>query len=202
MESIEENVESPDPSVADAPPPPTPPPAPALASDASGGVGASPLSKNPFLAGFLSFFPSLGHIYNGLYLRAFVFFAAFAFCVQLVDRVDHPVFGMAAAFVWFFGVLDSFRQATLINMGLATDLGTLDRPRKVASANGPLFAGVAIFLVGFLEMVSRYGLWDWDWLVEYWFVVLMIVGLGMVISALKRRAAGGDEDSILTEGGY
>lgn len=200
MEPIEEKIESPEESAASAPPPP---PSPQREMpDTSAVVGASPLTKNPFLAGFLSFFPGLGHIYNGLYLRAFVFFAAFAFCVQLVDRVDHPVFGMGAAFIWFFGVLDSFRQATLINMGLATDLGTLDRPRKIPSGNGPLFAGVGVFLVGFLELVGRYGLWDWDWLVEYWFVVFMLVGVGMVVSALKARAAGGDEESILTGSGF
>jgi hypothetical protein len=37
--------------------------------------------KSPGLAGFLSFFPGLGHLYLGLYQRAFAF--AGAFCVLI-----------------------------------------------------------------------------------------------------------------------
>ena len=38
----------------------------------------NPMKKHPFLAAFLSFFPGLGNIYNGLYLRGVIFFTVVA----------------------------------------------------------------------------------------------------------------------------
>ena len=43
------------------------------------------------------------------------------------DRRREIVIGLLGV-VWFFNVLDAYRQAVLINYGYSQDLGLLDRP--------------------------------------------------------------------------
>lgn len=43
-----------------------------------------PIVKRPFVAGFLSLFPGIGNIYNGLYLRGIIFFVVVAGILLIV----------------------------------------------------------------------------------------------------------------------
>jgi TM2 domain-containing membrane protein YozV len=98
-----------------------PEPAPAFAAPAPTPVPVAPPAvsrKNPFLAALLSAFPGLGNIYNGLYLRGITFFLLIVSLIGITMR-GHDLFGMAIAFFWLFNVIDSYRQATLINYGYA-----------------------------------------------------------------------------------
>jgi len=70
--------------------------------------------KNPNLAAFLSLFPGLGNVYNGLYMRGITFFLVIVSLIAIVVE-NHPLFGMAIAFFWLFNVIDAYRQAALIN---------------------------------------------------------------------------------------
>jgi len=77
---MDPNTPAPPPPPAAYPPPPPPPPPVAPAPVAA----VQPViveRKSPGLAGFLSVFPGLGHLYLGLYQRAFAF--AGAFCVLI-----------------------------------------------------------------------------------------------------------------------
>src|SRR5262249_35855310 len=114
-----------------APPPPAPaaptPPAPAAPTPPS--PAATPAAQVPVtaerksagLAGFLSIFPGLGHLYLGLYQRAFAFGGSF---ILLVGMSSHgrgeAVVGPLIAFVWFFAIIDAVRQAHAINRGDGT----------------------------------------------------------------------------------
>ena len=80
--------------------------------------------KSPALAGFLSFFPGLGHLYLGLYPRAFAVGGAFIlWIIDDVARQRGEFFGPLIAFVWFFGVIDAVRQAKAINRGELAEAG-------------------------------------------------------------------------------
>ncbi|MCB1056567.1 MAG: hypothetical protein KDD11_13780 [Acidobacteria bacterium] len=149
---------------------------------------APPLPKRPLLAAFFAFFPGLGHVYNGLYQRAITFFALFVAAIFLVTEARIEILGVAIAFLWFFNVLDSYRQATLINLGYATDLGLLDRPHRLRPGQGALIAGATLFVLGALELLHRGGLWQWQWLAEYWPIPFMAVGAWLVVAALRERA--------------
>ncbi|MCA1610793.1 MAG: hypothetical protein LC780_08040, partial [Acidobacteria bacterium] len=94
------------------PPPPTPPPAAPFAPP------AAPIPppvvpvyaaehKSAALAGFLSIFPGLGHLYLGLYQRGIAFGIAFVFCIAASAHGRGEFFGPMIAFVFFFGIIDA-----------------------------------------------------------------------------------------------
>ncbi|HEY3123430.1 MAG TPA: hypothetical protein VGK70_05140, partial [Thermoanaerobaculia bacterium] len=98
-----------DPNIPATPPPPqSPPPPPAPVAPA---VPVTPVvveRKSPGLAGFLSIFPGLGHLYLGLYQRAFAFAGGFVVLIGLTSHGRGAHFlGPLIAFVWFFGIIDA-----------------------------------------------------------------------------------------------
>src|SRR5215510_6401687 len=97
----------------DAAEPPAPAPTPAAAPAPIG-------QKNPGLAALLSFFPGMGNVYNGLYMRGVTFFLIILSLIGIANR-GHDLFGFAIAFFWIFNVIDAYRQATLINYGYTQD---------------------------------------------------------------------------------
>src|SRR6266511_2230032 len=99
--------QAPSPAPPAAPPPPTAVSHPVIVD-----------RKSPGLAGFLSIFPGLGHLYLGLYQRAFAFAGAFVVLIGLTSHGRGPHFlGPLIAFVWFFAIIDAIRQAKAINRG-------------------------------------------------------------------------------------
>src|SRR4029450_8010304 len=112
------------------PPPPTPPMPSAPAAPPPPGVPPVVVQpvimerKSPGLAGFPSVFPGLGHLYLGLYQRAFVLGGAF---ILLCSITSHgrggEFFGPLIAFLWFFGIIDAVRQAKAINRGQLAEGG-------------------------------------------------------------------------------
>ena len=119
-----------------APPPPPPPPVSAAAASVPPPPYYAPAPpyplvpppytadrKSPFLAGLLSCFPGLGHLYLGLYQRGIFFGLAFVLCIAMSSHGRGEFFGPLIAFVWFFGVIDAVRQAHAINRGYVAEGG-------------------------------------------------------------------------------
>ena len=184
-------------SAAQAPPAPQPPAAPATPA-----VEVAPPSryKNPALAAFLSLFPGIGNLYNGLYMRGLAFFLICASMVFLVAEEPGPLFGMAIPFFWIFNMVDAYRQATLINHGYGTDLG-VDEPPKLASASqGGMMVGVILFLIGTVALLEQLNLRiNLDWLVDLWPIFLMAIGGWLIFDTMRdkaRKAAEADEAEI------
>ena len=149
--------------------------------------------KNPILAGLLSGFPGLGNLYNGLYLRGVTFFLIVLSLIRLTD--EHGLFGFALAFFWLFNMIDAYRQATLINWGVAQDLGLKDAPARPAGAQAGLAAGFILFAIGLIALLERYVAIDIDWVFELWPVALMLIGAWIVVGALRERAHQRDDDT-------
>ncbi len=163
------------------PQPPQPPP-----SEPSPASAAGAMRKNAFFAGVLSLFPGAGNIYNGLYMRGVTFFVLAAATIYLTTHRD-PLWGLAIAFIWIFNVLDAWRQANLINLGYATDLGISDPPPSGAFGNGSLIGGVAVFLFGLLAALEIYLDVNLDRVFDLWPVVLMALGAWFVFAAIRAK---------------
>ena len=163
-----------------------PPPAPRAPS-------ATPLVKIPWLAFVLGGFPGIGHVYNGLYVRGLTFFVICASLIVLADRA--ALFGFVLAFFWIFNMLDSYRQAVLINYGYAQDLGLTDLPARPGLAQGGLAAGVVLFVIGTVALLERTFNLDLSVVFDYWPVGLMLVGGWMVGAALRQRMKARDAGS-------
>jgi hypothetical protein len=169
--------------------PETPPPPPAVPAPAAPlAAGQLPFErKRPLLAGLLSGFPGMGNVYNGLYLRGLIQFLIVAGLMGLVDRSENAFFVMTMIFFWAFGVLDSYRQALLINYGYAQDLGLLDQPQRPRAGQGGLIAGIVLTLLGIVATLEQYVDIDLRWLYDLWPVLLVGVGLWLLVAAVRER---------------
>ncbi len=188
---MEEKTPYPAPPPPPPPPPPPgapyPPPAPAVAPMpyASGG-------KSPVLAGFLSMFPGLGHLYLGLYQRGIVFGIAFVMCIGLAHRRGE-FFGPVIAFIWFFAIIDAVRQAHAINRGYVAESGFGPSPaqiRRASSGTAGLTWGVILTGIGALWLIDRYVDIDWSFF-DRWGAPAAFILLGLILIAThvhrKRR---------------
>ena len=147
--------------------------------------------KSPGLAGFLSMFPGLGHLYLGLYQRAFAF--AGAFCV-LIFLNSHgrmaPLSGPATAFLWFFAIIDAVRQAKAINSGRLAEGGWApeEQIRRATHGTAGLTWGVILVGLGSLWLIDRYVDIDWSFM-ERWGgpAAFILFGFILIATHVKRK---------------
>lgn len=149
--------------------------------------------KSPGLAGFLSIFPGLGHLYLGLYPRAFAVGGAFALGIMLTSHGRAgEFFGPLIAFVWFFGIIDAVRQAKAINRGQVAESGFApdQQIRKAGEGTGALTWGVILVGIGGLWLVDRYADLDafWD-IVGSWGAPAAFILLGLILIVSHVRGA-------------
>ena len=176
-----------------APPPaaaPTPPPPPVTPA------AMAPIMverKSGALAGFLSFFPGLGHLYLGLYQRAFAFGGAFILLCGITShgRGGETFSGLALAFVWFFSIIDAVRQAHAINRGYVAESGYApSRQLRTSAGTGSLTWGIILFGIGVLWLATKYldleRFWDivGDWGAP---VAIIILGLVLILTYVKNK---------------
>jgi subtilisin family serine protease len=151
---------------------------------------AAPLAigrKNPGLAALLALFPGMGNIYNGLYMRGLTFFLVIASLIGIVVNGNHPLFGMAIGFFWLFNVIDSYRQATLINYGYAQDLGLLDMPKVPYPGQGGLVAGGLLALIGTAAILDQYFDINFNWIFNAWPFALVATGVWLIVASFRDR---------------
>ena len=152
-------------------------------------TSSPPLRKRPFVAATFALFPGIGNVYNGLYLRGAAFFAVIASLIAMgaADHEEHGVLGFVIAFVWIFNVIDSMRQAQLINLGYAQDLGLEDAPRVPKASQGGLLAGLLFLILGILASLQLYLGIELSWMLKYWPLGLMGIGVWLIVAWLRER---------------
>jgi hypothetical protein len=186
---------------------PAPPPAPPAAGTIPPPMAATTTAtrpvvvlekKSPGLAGVLSMFPGLGHLYLGLYQRAFAF--AGVFCLLIFFNAHGrmaPLSGPATAFVWFFAIIDAVRQAKAINSGYVEAGGLAPSERtvvpRVRESMAGLTWGVILVGIGSLWLLDRYADLDAFWAaVEDWLAPVSFILLGLILITtyvIKKRRA-------------
>jgi hypothetical protein len=181
-----------DPNIPATPPPPlSPPPQPPPVMPAALVQPVIVERKSPGLAGFLSMFPGLGHVYLGLYQRAFAFAGAFCILIFFNSHGRIAVLsGPATAFVWFFAIIDAVRQAKAMNRGFVSESGFAAEAqiRKASEGTGSLTWGVILVGLGSLWIIDRYVEIDWSFMEEWGGpAALILLGLVLVISHIRRK---------------
>ncbi len=161
------------------PPPPPTPVAPVILD-----------RKSPGLAGFLSFFPGLGHLYLGLYQRAFAVGGAFILAIAMTSHGSAgEFFGPVIAFIWFFAIIDSVRQAKAMNRGQLAEAGFAgEQQLKAAAGSGGLTWGVILVGLGSLWLIDRYIDIDWSFMEEWGGpAAFILLGLVLIVSHVRKR---------------
>ena len=173
---------------ASAPPPPAAPPVVAVPPAATPTVIVE--RKSPGLAGFLSCFPGLGHIYLGLYQRGFIIGGAFVLLIALTSHGHGgEFFGPLIAFIWFFGIIDAVRQAKAINRGQIAESDFAGSEAVVKSSGaGSLLWGVILVGLGSLWLIDRYFEIDWSFM-DTWGApgAFILLGLILIVGHIRRR---------------
>ena len=151
--------------------------------------------KSPVLAAFLSCFPGVGHVYLGLYQRAFAIGGAFILAIAMTSHGGPGEFlGPLIAFIWFFGVIDAVRQARAINRGQLAEAGFAGEQQiKAAAGTGGLTWGVILVGLGSLWLIDRYLEIDWSFM-ETWGgpAAFILLGLILIVSHVRKRRAEND----------
>jgi hypothetical protein len=176
MSTPETNTQQPQTPVV---PPPLPPPAPPA-------VMQGPMRRSPGLALVLSCFPGLGHLYLGLYQRAFAIFATFALTIWLSEHVGS--FGVLTAAVVLFAFVDAYRQAQALNLGLTPEPVVSTGARAKTPRRGSLGFGIFILAVGAVLLYNQFYPIDFSFLQDWWPLLLVIAGLYLVGVHLLDRA--------------
>jgi len=147
--------------------------------------------KSPVLAGFLSFFPGLGHLYLGLYPRAFAVGGAFILGIMMTSHGGPgEFFGPLVAFVWFFGIIDAVRQAKAINRGQLAEAGFAgdQQLKRAAAGTGALTWGVILVGLGALLLIDRYFDIDWSFMSEWGGpAAFILLGLVLIVAHVRKR---------------
>lgn len=152
----------------------------------------NPMAKSPAVAVLLSLVLTFGHLYLGLYQRAVMVFTAFFLTIIMVPQTPIKVF--ICIFIWFFSIFDAYRQAQIINLGEA------EEPTKKTEPRGALFFGIFMIAAGSLLLVNNFYPIDFDWLQQWWPVLVIGIGVWVIFSWLREKSAGeesGDEESGL-----
>jgi hypothetical protein len=181
-----------EPETTQQPAPETPPPAAPPSA-----APATPFPRrSPGLALVLSFFPGLGHLYLGLYQRGIAVFLAFAASIWLAA---HSELGILVAFVWFFGVIDAYRQAQLMNAGMVPESG-LAAPRTPAKAHsGSLGFGVFLTALGLLLLYNQFYPIDFSFLYDWWPLILVAFGIYIIAKYAIEQKRRKDEEARARE---
>jgi len=182
------------PQIAHSHPPPPPP------------QSRPPEEKTPLLAGLLSLvLPGLGNIYNGLYLRGLGFavlcVGLFAYAVTNPGP-DLALIVPALVFFWFFNIVDSYRQATLINYGYVPTAGSGDGLTVERRDTGALALGIAVFLLGFYGLLRHlFPRLDLSVVLDYWYLLFLAFGAWLIFQAIRDRRESATEDPASMTGG-
>ena len=177
--------------------PPSTPPEPTSALTAPARA-SSARDKTPAVAVILSLIlPGLGHLYAEAYQRGAMVFASFVLIIFAAARGALPVAlsVLSCTFLWFYGMFDSYREAQIMSLDAPEHV-----PTRSERNDGRLLFGIFLAVVGGLLLVENLGLFDLDWLRDWWPVLVVAIGIYLVVAAARernqRRAAARAESEV------
>ena len=158
----------------------------------SRGYYRDPRLKSPVFAAILSLMPGLGQIYLGFTRLGFAHGLSAAVLVGLMasNRLGllEPLVGFGMGFFWLYNVVDAHRRALLLNEALMRlepsevpdDLGALPVGARLA-------LGLGLILVGGLSFLSRFFGISFAFLLDWWPLALVALGIYLTLRAVKDR---------------
>lgn len=151
-----------------------------------------PRYKSPLFTAFLSLMPGVGQVFLGYTQLGFVHgvTAATLICLMSTNTLGvlEPLVGVFMVFFWLYNLVDAYRRAVLLNEAI-TRMETPQLPDglQAASFQGRVAAGGILMVAGTLTLLNlRFGI-SMDWLGRWWPAGLVLLGLYLVIRALKDR---------------
>ncbi len=133
------------------------------------------MKRSPAAAFWLSLLPGVGHFYLGQFKKGLIFAVLVAGAIQLASEVSGAFFGIMIPVLWLFAMLDAHQSAQAINMGMESG-GEV----ALFGSGGSKWWGGSLIGLGVLLLSKTTGLFDLDWLWQFWPVVLIVVGIRLI----------------------
>jgi hypothetical protein len=144
---------------------------------------------NPGAALALGFIPGLGAVYNGEYVKALIHVLVFGGLIAAqssdVSAGYHAFLGIALGCFYFYMPIEAYRVAKARQTGTAG--GTAEAPLIDPGSGRPIGAIILIALGMFL-LLANLGLFEWDWFAKAWPLALIVLGVWLLVSKLKRNS--------------
>ncbi len=136
---------------------------------------------SPAVATMLGFIPGLGAVYNGEYTKALVHFCIFAGLVTLASSDGpQPLTGLSIAALIVYMAVDAGRVARARAQGQAS-------PATAAGTKHPPVGAYVLIALGVLMLLHRFRPLPLERIfVDFWPVVLIALGVGMLWKRLQR----------------
>ena len=164
-----------------APPPPTAPPYAPL-------VAPSPFVRSdihPGLAFALGWIPGVGAIYNGQYAKGLIHAVIWGVLMSIANsNAVHdmlPIFVMSVIAWWAYMVFEAYRTAQKLQRGEPVDEYSSVLQLRGGHGRFPM-AAVALIVLGVLLLLHTLDLVDFERIVPYWPVLLIVAGAYMLWS--------------------
>jgi hypothetical protein len=179
---------------------PAPKPMPyLLPPGARPGYFRDPRLKSPVLAALLSLMPGLGQVYLGYSQLGFIHAAVACSLIALMSSNQlgsvEPGVGIFMAFFWLYNMVDAHRRALLLNEAItqmSTETPELPDGFGAVSLGFRLGVGVLLIAVGLLTLLNLKFNISLAWLDQWWPAGLVLLGLYLVVRAIKDRTAQSD----------
>ncbi len=174
-----------EPQAPSAPPPPSAAPPAGYPPPAYVARGIS-----PGLAFFLGFIPGVGAIYNGQYAKGLVHAVIFGLLVSITSSSAgaEPLFGILIATWVFYMAFEAYHTARKREMGIPVDeyssvLNLGGRPENAPAA------GILLVALGVVLLLHTLNLFDFEYLLRYWPVLLIILGVYLLLARFTGQRA-------------
>ena len=155
-------------------------------------TGASPHGASPGLAFLLGLIPGVGAIYNGQYAKGLVHAVIWGVLMSIAD--SNAVHGMEPVFVmlviawWAYMALEAHHTARRLQMGEPVDEYSSLLDLRGGPGRFPV-AGIALILLGVLLLLHTLNLLDFEYVVRYWPVLLIVAGVYLLWSRFSSHEA-------------
>lgn len=149
--------------------------------------------KSPALAGFLSFFPGIGQIYNRQINKGFLFILILAGLITIQKNgAGQPFFGLILAGFWIYQIMDAIQIAKTINRRvLKQEEEEIIEELPQLFKTGSIFWGVIILALGVVFLLANFELISYSTIWNFWPLVIIVIG-GKLIYDYSTKKNGKD----------
>ena len=137
------------------------------------------LAHRPTRAALCGIIPGIGAVYNREYVKAVVHFTIFAGLTIISESVS--IFGMAAFAFYVFSIIDAYRSAEAQETS-----SPVSRTEQTGGLNFLLWGGLLI-VMGVLFLLDNLGAIHLRDAVEFWPILLIVLGGYLIISQFMSR---------------
>lgn len=144
---------------------------------------------NPGVALALGFIPGLGAVYNGEYVKALIHVLVFGGLIAAqttdVSAGYHAFLGIALGCFYFYMPIEAYRVAKARQTGGAASTA---ESALIEAAGGRPTGAIILIALGMFLLLANLGLFEWEWLGKAWPLGLIVLGVWLLRSRLKKSS--------------